>query len=401
MKLHQLHKASKNCAIALRCEDVHKSYPLEQNLRLWRVLLGRPAGGMAHHALRGISLSVPRGKIVGILGKNGAGKSTLLRVLAGVYPPTSGLIEANGQVAGLFELGGMNNPHLTGREFATRYLLLMGAREAELKPILDEICEFSELGPAFDQRIRTYSSGMGARLYFATATAIQHEIYLIDELLAVGDEHFQAKCWKRMRDRLLGGASGILVTHDWPAILKLCEQAHVLEQGRFAFSGASDRAVVSYLKLPQPSAKEAAFSNVPLEYAATSGNDTRFRFPVVVRENVGVDFSMSIEMLRIGIGWEIVLLTGNVPVADRPGVYEVDVSIPRLPLAPGKYSLNVFLSSRKNGGQCGEITFDARSWTLGNGLRLHVEGEAVAAAACLPFVVRQSEGTRNPKEGGL
>ncbi len=209
-------------AVALRCTNVEKTFAVQREQRVWRILFGsqRDAKGPVIHALRDISMEVPRGKIVGILGRNGAGKSTLLRLLGQVYSPTSGHIEIFGQVAGLFELGGMGNPNLTGREYAVRYLQFMGAAKRDLDGILDDIADFSELGEAFDQRIRTYSSGMGARLYFAVATVHQHEIYLIDELLSVGDEHFQAKCWQRMRLRLLNGASGVLVTHDWTAIIK-------------------------------------------------------------------------------------------------------------------------------------------------------------------------------------
>ena len=298
--------------IALRCVNVGKKFAVEREQRVWRILLGMDdrRKGPVVEALRDISLTVPRGKIVGILGRNGAGKSTLLRLLGHVYTPTTGRIEVYGQVAGLFELGGMGNPNLTGREYAVRYLSFMGAGKSELPGILEDIAGFSELGDAFDQRIRTYSSGMGARLYFAVATAYQHEIYLIDELLSVGDEHFQAKCWRRMRERLLGGASGVLVTHDWTAIVKLCEQACVIEDGRFAFTGASDGAVVNYLKLPVPKAGAARFpASLPQEFSLQSGEESSITPPVEMREDGAVDWSISNEMLRIGIVCEAVILT--------------------------------------------------------------------------------------------
>jgi lipopolysaccharide transport system ATP-binding protein len=376
--------------VALHCVNVEKSYPIQKELRVWRMLLGLGARGRMIQALRGISMSVPRGKIVGILGKNGAGKSTLLRVLGGVYQPTQGRVEAAGQVAGLFELGGMGNPNLTGREYATRYLRIMGICSAEIPAFLEDIQEFSELDEAFDHRIRTYSSGMGARLFFATATALQHEIYLIDELLSVGDEHFQAKCWQRMRQRLLNGASGVLVTHDWTAVLRLCEQAHVMEKGRLIFSGPSDRAVVSYLKLPVPEATVARLSpRNPQTYVARSGEDTNILFWVEIFEPAPVDIAISIEMLRIGIGWEIVLLADRLPVSEQPGQYAVNISIPNFPLAPGSYSLNVFLTRRKFSLQDATVGFDCRTWTLGNGYDLQVEGEASRTSVRLPFVARK------------
>ena len=376
--------------VALSCIHVHKSYPVQKELKLWRVLFGGGVQGQMIHALRDISMSVPRGKIVGILGKNGAGKSTLLRVLGGVYPPTQGRVEAHGQIAGLFELGGMGNPNLTGREYATRYLSVMGVKRESLPALLDDICEFSELEEAFDHRVRTYSSGMGARLYFATATAMQNEIYLIDELLSVGDEHFQAKCWQRMRQRLLNGASGVLVTHDWTAVLKLCEQAHVIERGSFIFSGASDQAVVSYLKIPKPEATIARFSSCnPQSHVVQSGQDANIRLWVDIDKPIPIDFAISVEMLRIGIGWEIVLLADSIAVAEQPGRYEVNVSIPCCPLAPGTYSLNVFLSQRKISSQEATVGLDSRTWTLGNGFTLLVEGKPMKAAAKLPYSMRK------------
>lgn len=375
---------------ALRCVNIEKSYPVQKELRVWRMLFGAKAQGQMIHALRDISMSVPRGKIVGILGKNGAGKSTLLRVLGGVYQPTRGRVEVYGQIAGLFELGGMGNPNLTGREYATRYLRVMGAQQADIPAFLQDIQEFSELEGVFDHRVRTYSSGMGARLYFATATAFQNEIYLIDELLSVGDEHFQAKCWQRMRQRLLNGASGVLVTHDWTAVLKLCEQAHVMEQGGFVFSGPSDQAVVSYLKIPVPEPIIARFSSCnPQSHLTHSGQNASIQLWVDIFEPGPVDFAISIEMLRIGIGWEIVLLADSIPVAEQPGRYAVSVSIPNLPLAPGDYSLNVFLSRRKLTPQSAAVGLDMRSWTTGNGYRLQVDGEATCASVKLPFVARK------------
>ena len=378
--------------VALRCVDVRKSFPIQKDLRVWRILFGLDARGGTIEALRGITMSVPRGKIVGILGKNGSGKSTLLRVLGGVYQPTGGRVDSDGEIAGLFELGGMGNPNLTGREYARRYLRVMGARFADSAQMLEEICDFAELNDAFDQHVRTYSSGMAARLYFATATALQKEIYLIDELLSVGDEHFQAKCWQRMRQRLLQGASGVLVTHDWTAVLKLCEQAHVIEKGKFRYSGASDQVVVSYLNIPVPVAGVASFSNwnnyVQVFQARSQADIVLW---IDLFEPVSVDVAVSIEMMRVGIGWEIVLLSGSMQVAEQRGRYCATVSIADLPLSPGEYSLNAFLTRRKSGAQEAAVILDSRSWTTGNGYRIKVEGPSVQAAVQLPFTARTLE----------
>ena len=378
--------------LALSCKNIEKTFVVQRELSIWRTFFGleRNVTGPVVYALKDISLEVPRGTIVGILGKNGAGKSTLLRLLGGVYTPTKGRVEAHGQVVGLFELGGVGNPNLTGREYAERYLRIMGASTADLPTLIDDIKDFSELDDAFDHRVRTYSSGMGARLYFATATVLQHEIYLIDELLSVGDEHFQTKCWQRMRKRLLNGASGVLVTHDWTAIVKLCEQACVIENGTFSFEGPSDRAVVSYLKLPIPQATLAKFSVRNLQrHVISTKQEIAIPFWIELFGDVAVDFSFSIEILRVGIGWEIILLSDRFTVADKAGAHSVNIHIPQGLLVAGDYSMNVFLTQKANGQALG-----VKSWTYGNGFELVVEGEQVDVAVKLPFSARKIGGTR-------
>lgn len=371
--------------IALRCTGIAKTFAVQRELRVWRILFGNEGNvhGPVIEALRDISLEVPSGKIVGILGRNGAGKSTLLRILGQVYSPTRGRVEVLGMVAGLFELGGMGNPNLTGRDYAVRYLRLMGLQAADLTEVLNDIADFSELGDAFDQCIRSYSSGMAARLYFAVATAYQHEIYLIDELLSVGDEHFQAKCWRRMRERLLKGSSGVLVTHDWTAILKLCEMACIIEDGTFSYVGPSDKAVVNYLKLPKPSASSARFGRLPEEFSACTGETMHLVVPVEIIEHGEATCAISIEILRVGIGWEIVILSGYVHVGEVLGTYQVTFEIATLPLLPGDYSLNLFLNHANSAGG------DCRSWTYGNGLRLIVKGKIGKTTLNLPFVAHR------------
>lgn len=179
---------------SMSCIGVNKVFPIYDEGASWRVIFGRKSNSKSINALSDISLEVPKGKFVGILGHNGAGKSTLLRTLGGVYSPTSGQIKSEGYISSLFELGGFGNRYLTGREYATRLLRFHGVKKSELTDLVEGIHDFSELNQSFDQRIQSYSSGMAARLYFATATAIQHDIYLVDEILSVGDEHFQTKC---------------------------------------------------------------------------------------------------------------------------------------------------------------------------------------------------------------
>lgn len=368
-------------SVALTCRNVGKTFPLQREGNVWRLMVGLPTVGKSFTALTDVSLSVPKGRIVGILGHNGAGKSTLLRVLGGVYQPTIGTISVEGSVCGLFEMGGTGNPHLTGREYAHRYFMLMGVPRDRHAALLEDIEAFSELGADFDRRVLTYSAGMAARLYFATATAIEYDVFLIDELLSVGDEHFQAKCWSRMRKLLLNGASGILVTHDWVAILRLCEDSHILRRGRIVDSGASDAVVVKYLGLPVPSARVARFAETNgMEFRATSGCDATLRFEIEVDEPARVAFVYSIEMMRIGTGWEVLMLESNVLVAETVGRHEVMLEIDSLPLVAGEYSLNVALNRYQEGPVGAAESFDARGWTTGNGWKLEVDGTPSATA---------------------
>jgi lipopolysaccharide transport system ATP-binding protein len=371
--------------VAVSCSGVTAKFKVFDESVSWRILLRDPHDSSEFVALRDISLTVPKGEFVGILGRNGAGKSTLLRTLGGVYPPASGTIYLNGMVSSLFELGGLGNRYITGREYATRFLAFYGTPARRMPALLKDIAEFAELEAVFGEPIHTYSSGMAARLYFATATALEHDVYLIDEVLSVGDEHFQAKCWKRLRDRFTSGASGLLATHDWTAVLKLCREAHILDKGKLACSGRADQVVVEYLNLQRPAARDARLQ-VQGRYAVTSLEDARLSFSVMANRDVDLAASYSIELLRLGMGWETLLLGNFLPVAATAGHYAVELTIPRLPLAPGTYVLNLFLTSPRSTYSSADFrTYDARSWTYGNGIELTVMGKERASATVIDF----------------
>ncbi|MFH7107640.1 ABC transporter ATP-binding protein [Achromobacter xylosoxidans] len=373
---------------AILCEDVAKTFVIENERNMWRLMLGLPVVGRTFKALQNVSMAVPKGKIVAILGHNGAGKSTLLRILGGVYQPTHGVIQSDGTISGLFEMGGTGGRQLTGRAYALRYFSLMGVPKRERQALLEDIREFSELDENFERPIYSYSTGMAARLYFATATALRHDIYLIDELLSVGDEHFQAKCWIRMRNLLLSGASGVLVTHDWVSALKLCEQSHILSRGQLSPPGPTDEMVVKYLDLPRPSGEQVRFrADNPHEHHAVSGEDARLVMDIEISRETPITLVYSIEMLRVGIGWEVLLL-GNSPLqAHLPGKHRVELKIDALPLAPGEYSLNLGLIRSKGSASEETEAFDARGWTTGNGYRLIVSGTPTGGATVLPLTM--------------
>lgn len=371
--------------LAVLAERVSKYFPKSGRLEWRDALMGIPPE-RRFVALDGVSLQVPRGEVMGILGRNGAGKSTLLRVLGGVYAPDRGMVAIGGDTAGLFELGGFGNAELTGLEFAQRFLQLFGVPRAQWPELVEGVREFSELGAYFEERIRTYSAGMSARLFFAVATAVPHEIYLIDEILSVGDEHFQTKSWARMREHLANGASGVLVTHDWSAVIKLCRQSKALAGGRVVLEGRSDTVVAGYLDLAQPDAGRAKLLVEPeAVFGAASEQDWVLSYEVEVLAPGPVETAVSIEALQLGVGWEPVILTEYQRVADQPGRYRVEVAIGRLPLAPGEYTLNLFLATGPDPASGARLALDARGWTYGNGVLLRVSGEATPGVAPLPL----------------
>ncbi len=200
-------------------------------------------------ALAGIDLSVNAGESVAILGRNGAGKSTLLRVIARVLKPTRGRVVVRGQVTPLLEVGAGFHPELTGRENVLLNGTLLGRTRAEIRERFDEIVAFSELEQFMDSPLRTYSSGMVARLGFAVATAWEPDILLIDELIAVGDEAFQEKCLARIQTFRSAKVALLLVSHQMAVVSRTCESAVLLENGNIAAQGSVDDVAKVYRDL--------------------------------------------------------------------------------------------------------------------------------------------------------
>jgi lipopolysaccharide transport system ATP-binding protein len=183
-------------------------------------------------ALRGIDLTIPRGKTMGILGRNGSGKSTLLKIITGIYAPTSGSIQINGRISALLDLGAGFHPDFSGRENILINGIILGMSRAEVRERMDDIIAFSELGEFIDEPVRTYSSGMYMRLAFAVATHVDPDILIIDEILAVGDEHFSKKSLAKMTEFKKQGKTILLVSHDLHTVATWCDSAAWLDGGR-------------------------------------------------------------------------------------------------------------------------------------------------------------------------
>jgi len=200
-------------------------------------------------ALRGVSFEIQRGESVGIIGRNGSGKSTLLQVLAHTLQPTSGEVQVRGKVAALLELGSGFNPEFTGRENIYLNASILGLSKREVQERFDDIAAFADIGEFLDQPVKTYSSGMSLRLAFAVQTAVEPDILIVDEALAVGDMFFQAKCMARLRRMINDGLTLLLVSHEPSTIKSLCSRGLLLERGQLVSDDASDRVAEKYFAL--------------------------------------------------------------------------------------------------------------------------------------------------------
>jgi len=188
-------------------------------------------------ALRNVSFEVRRGEVMGIIGRNGAGKSTLLKIISGILKPTEGKVKTGGNIVPMLELGSGFDLDLTGRENIFLNGAILGYSEDFLKSKYDEIVEFAELEKFIDVPIRNYSSGMLMRLAFSIATVVNPEILIVDEILAVGDEAFQAKSKARMMELMGGGTTVLYVSHNIEQIRELCNRVIWLDEGRIKMIG--------------------------------------------------------------------------------------------------------------------------------------------------------------------
>jgi lipopolysaccharide transport system ATP-binding protein len=254
-------------------------------------------------ALRDVSFKVKRGEVLGIIGRNGAGKSTLLKTLCKITDPTSGFAEIRGRVSSLLEVGTGFHPELTGRENIYLNGTILGMTKNEVDRKFDEIVDFSGVEKFVDTPVKRYSSGMQVRLAFSVAAYLEPEIMLIDEVLAVGDVEFQRKCLNKMQDVGQEGRTVLFVSHNMPAVTRLCSRTILLNHGIIIDDGPSAKVVKNYLtsNFGVPAARE--WSNIS---TAPSGKFTRILAIGVKTENgqyidtIDIRRSFGIEML-----WEV------------------------------------------------------------------------------------------------
>ena len=200
-----------------------------------------------HEVLKGVTLEIEKGEVVGLVGHNGCGKSTLLKLMTKIIYPDKGKIEINGKISSLLELGAGFHPDMTGRENIYTNASIFGLTKKEIDARLDDIIEFSELEEFIDSPVRTYSSGMYMRLAFSVAINVDADILLIDEILAVGDARFQAKCFGKMQELKTSGTTIVIVSHDLNSIEKLCNRAIWIENGLIKDEGDPHIITTKYL----------------------------------------------------------------------------------------------------------------------------------------------------------
>ena len=246
---------------SIEFNDIVKRYKLGKTVTSVRDIFKNWGAGSKpeyHYAVNGVSFQLKPGESLGIIGPNGAGKTTTLKLLSGVTKPTSGLINVNGRFSALIELGAGFHPDLTGRENVYLNGTILGMSRAEITERFDDILDFAGIGEFIDTPVKRYSSGMYARLGFSIAAHVDPDVLLVDEVLAVGDFAFRAKCYKRMDDLRAKGTSLIFVTHDMDAVRRVCDRGMVMYSGKSVFEGTSAEAVVAYSDVIRQAAKKAS-----------------------------------------------------------------------------------------------------------------------------------------------
>jgi lipopolysaccharide transport system ATP-binding protein len=320
-------------------------------------------------ALKDVSFEVEKGQVLGIVGRNGAGKSTLLKVLSRVTDPTEGYGEIHGRVGSLLEVGTGFHPELSGRENIFLNGAILGMRREEIIRKFDEIVDFSEVGKFIDTPVKRYSSGMYLRLAFAVAAHLEPEILVVDEVLAVGDAEFQRKCLGKMNDVAQEGRTVLFVSHNMSAILRLTQEAIVLDNGRVAMRAPTPQAVDAYLNMGQTKQGERIwtgeeFSAPPFEPVALRLLNHQGNVADTVNSTEGftieLAYSLAEAISGLRVGFYLMTTRGEFVFTsfdtDDPGLFETYTSRPagcyvsRCQIPPnlmneGRFALGVNASS--------------------------------------------------------
>ena len=240
------------------------------------------------YAIRDLSLSIKKGETIGIVGKNGAGKSTLLKIITGVLTPTEGEVKVHGRIASLLELGAGFNPEMTGIENVYMNGDIMGVPREVMEKRVPEIVAFADIGDFIHQPVKTYSSGMFARLAFAVNAFVEPDILIVDEALSVGDIGFQSKCFRKFREMRKKGITILLVTHDTNTVLNYCSRAVLMESGGIAVEGSPREVVDAYKKglaRVERRKREKAQGRQPEQCSEAQSEGTRWNNKLMLNKN--------------------------------------------------------------------------------------------------------------------
>jgi lipopolysaccharide transport system ATP-binding protein len=264
------------------------------------------ATGESLWALNNVTFQIPRGQAVGIIGRNGAGKSTLLKVLSRITKPTTGRVELYGRVGSLLEVGTGFHPELTGRENAYLSGAILGMKRAEIGRKFDEIVAFADVEKFIDTPVKYYSSGMYLRLAFSVAAHLEPDILIVDEVLAVGDMAFQRKCLNKMHDVGGHGRTVLFVSHNMPAISRLCQRAILLSEGTVVRDGPAEEVINAYVSSGMstlaarhwPASKSPGNDTAQLRSVRVRTEDGRTVEVADIRQPVGIE--MVYDVLQAG-----------------------------------------------------------------------------------------------------
>lgn len=397
---------SSSAAPAVRIEKLSKRYPLGRRRQFARTLgetistyapFSRSARASKRDdvnatiwALRDISLEIPQGDVLGIIGGNGAGKSTLLKILSRITFPTEGRAEIRGRISSLLEVGTGFHPELSGRENVFLNAAILGMPRRDIIGRFDEIIEFAELKQFVDTPVKHYSSGMYLRLAFSVAAHLRPDILLVDEVLAVGDLAFQKKCLGKLGEVAREGRTVLFVSHNLAAVTSLCNNALVLEKGRAVHAGRINEAIAFYVNRVEEREKLE-----PGDDTASGLRVSQVRFPdaseatLAPGQETVAEFTVSnaedfwkLHVLFVFRDAENRLIFRETPgVAESatlgtPGVSRFRVRIPPLWLTGGLYSCYVKLAGEGLGGRqtaVSDNTLIRVSDPIGKGYREHAE----------------------------
>jgi ABC-type polysaccharide/polyol phosphate transport system ATPase subunit len=356
----------------------YRTYDRPQD-RLWQAFVRRPLY-REFWPLRNVTFDVEAGETVGIMGRNGAGKSTLLQIIAGTLAPTAGRVTVRGRVSALLELGSGFNAEFSGRENAYLYGSILGLSRSYVAERFERIAAFADIGSFMDQPVKTYSSGMHARLAFAVAMSVEPEVLIVDEILAVGDAAFQAKCLKRFHELRDRGCAVLLVSHDAYTIRSFCRRALYLREGELVAFGDATAVVEKYEQEVQAALardggwawNDAAGQAGPLVGGALfgirsvelldedgrpaaivrCGSPVRLRFRYVTlqpfREPVVFVFNLYRHDGLYVCG--TTTLMDGLPPLDPGAAGEVEIEFPVLPLLAGSYTWRVAIDDERGLG---------------------------------------------------